>query len=228
MTNKSKREIISRRDRPAKAPLSRDVIIATALNIIESEGWSGLSLRKVATALDTGAASLYVYVDNLQDLHSLMLDRALGAIRLPEPAVTNWRDRLKVILVSYLHLLYEKPGLARIAMSTMPSGANYLRIIEHILAALKEGGIEDDKAAWGVDLLTLYVTAVAAEQSSRDDQAEVVNQADQALRQVSALDFPLVFALKEQMLSGEGDVRVDWAIDVMINGILATPLPAHE
>src|SRR5271154_3820303 len=100
MSDKSPREIISRRNRPAKAPLSRDIIFSTALGILEKDGLSGLSLRRVATAMDTGAASLYVYLTNLDELYSLMLDQALAGVKLPEAGSLPWRDRLKKYLLS--------------------------------------------------------------------------------------------------------------------------------
>src|SRR5689334_6270924 len=53
MNREETRQIISRRTRPAKAPLSREVIVSTALDILRREGIAGLSLRKVAAALDT-------------------------------------------------------------------------------------------------------------------------------------------------------------------------------
>src|SRR3954453_9693604 len=52
----------SRRNRPAKPPLSRDAIVAAALEIARTEGVEALSMRPVAQALDTGPASPYVYV----------------------------------------------------------------------------------------------------------------------------------------------------------------------
>ncbi len=64
------------------------MIVSTALHILERDGLSGLSLRRVATALNTGAASLYVYVANLEELHALMLDHALSAMQGPKPAVS--------------------------------------------------------------------------------------------------------------------------------------------
>ncbi|MNI72801.1 hypothetical protein D3C73_1287610 [compost metagenome] len=57
--------IISRRTMPAKGPLSTEIIIMTALNLLNKEGLKGPSLRKMAIVLDTGPASFYVYVDNL-------------------------------------------------------------------------------------------------------------------------------------------------------------------
>jgi len=52
----------STRDRPAKAPLSEDAVVDAALAILESEGLEAVTMRRVAAALDTGAASLYIYV----------------------------------------------------------------------------------------------------------------------------------------------------------------------
>src|SRR4051794_14333618 len=58
----------SRRERPAKPPLSREAIVAAALDIARTEGVEALSMRRVAQALDTGAASLYVYVADRREL----------------------------------------------------------------------------------------------------------------------------------------------------------------
>ncbi|MFH1035911.1 MAG: TetR/AcrR family transcriptional regulator C-terminal domain-containing protein [Pseudomonadota bacterium] len=213
-------KVISRRNRPAKAPLSRDLIVSTALDILERDGLSGLSLRRVATALDTGAASLYVYLANLNELHALMLDQALAAVKAPPARDLAWRDRLKAFLLSYLQVLYERQGLAQLALTTMATGPNALRIWEMLLGLLKEGGVDDLKAAWGVDLLTLYVTAIAAEKSNWRANGQGPGGLNNALSAVSAEEFPLVFALKEAMLSGQAEFRTEWALDVIIDGIV--------
>ena len=225
MSEEAPRNIVSRRNRPAKAPLSRDAIVSTALHILEEDGLSGLSLRRVATALDTGAASLYVYVANLDELHSLMLDQALGKVKLPKSSRFPWQGRLKALLLSYFHVLYERQGLAQLAMSTIASGPNSLRIWEMLLGLLKEGGVEDIRAAWGVDLLTLYVTAIAAEQSLRRESGQALRRVESALSAVSEEEFPLVFAFREALLSGEGDIRSEWALDVILDGIVGGQPP---
>ena len=58
----------SRRARPAKTALSRETIVDTALDIVRSEGIDALTMRRLAQALDTGPASLYVYVANQAEL----------------------------------------------------------------------------------------------------------------------------------------------------------------
>src|SRR3954468_17348154 len=75
----------SRRARPAKPPLSREAIVDAALAIVRDEGVEALSMRRVAQALDTGPASLYVYVADRDELHELLFDAAAATSRPPTP-----------------------------------------------------------------------------------------------------------------------------------------------
>jgi hypothetical protein len=59
------------------------------------------------------------------------------------PAAGPWRDRVKALLTGYGNLLARYPGIARMAMSTQPSGPNYRALVEAILALLHEGGVAD-------------------------------------------------------------------------------------
>ncbi len=222
MFTQEPRKIVSRRDRPAKAPLSREVIVTTALDLLTRDGLSALSLRKVAAALDTGPASLYVYVANLAELHALMLDRALGAVALPAAHAGGWRERLTAVLASYLRVLYDGPGLAQLALSTIPVGPHALRLIEMLLDLLLEGGIDPPVAAWAVDLLTLHVAAVAAEQDVRRAQGDTFGPVTRAIAAADAADYPHIHALRAELLSG-GSARFGWVVDVLINGVLHAP-----
>ena len=75
----------SRRDRPAKPALSREAIVDAALAIVREEGIDALSMRRLAQALDTGPASLYVYVANRDALWELLFDAALATVRPSRP-----------------------------------------------------------------------------------------------------------------------------------------------
>src|ERR1051325_979501 len=91
-------EVTSRRGGPSKAPLSRDVIVTAALALLCKDGADGMSLRKVASALETGPASLYVYVENLQELEALVLDRALGHVKTVGARGRDWQQRTTALL----------------------------------------------------------------------------------------------------------------------------------
>src|SRR5450755_1651389 len=120
----------SRRGGPAKEPLSRDAIVTEALRQLTVSGRKGMSLRKVATALETGPASLYAYVDDLQELQALVLDRALGSVDTRGAKRGAWRANLESLLASYLEVLFASPGLAQLALSAIAVGPSALRITE--------------------------------------------------------------------------------------------------
>jgi AcrR family transcriptional regulator len=218
------RAVTSRRGGPVKAPLSREAIVGEALRQLKRDGLAGMSLRKVATALKTGAASLYAYVDDLQELQALVLDSALSAVDARGRKRAPWRANLESLLMSYLEVLFASPGLAQLALGTIAVGPNALRITERFLALLKEAGVDRRTAAWAADLFLLYATAIAAEHGGKDakqDPANPQGAVARAVRGVSAGEYPHVHASREEILAGGGGQRVAWAIDVLLKGILS-------
>jgi AcrR family transcriptional regulator len=218
------RDVLSRRGGPPKEPLSRDRIVTAALHLLAKEGLEGMSLRKVAIALDTGPASLYAYVDDLQSLQALVLDRALAAVELPSGKRRGWREGVKSILESYARVLFQSRGLAQLALNAVAMGPQALRILDAILGLLAEGGLDRATASWAADLLVLYVTAIAAEQTERPSPTESVGSIAQAVARASAGEYPHVHAAREELVSGEGEERFAWAIEVLLTGILQRPV----
>src|SRR5882762_1884197 len=103
----------SRRDRPAKPALTYEGIVATAVRLMETEGLQRVTMRRLAQELDTGPASLYVYVANTAELHAAILEELLGAVDLsPATAAGGWRERLIQVLDSYIRVLFAHPSLA--------------------------------------------------------------------------------------------------------------------
>jgi len=221
----------SRRERPAKPALTRDGIIATALRLMRAEGLDRPTMRRLAQELDTGAASLYVYVRNAAELHAAMLEDLLGQIDLsPVTAAGDWRDRLVEVLTSYTAILYTYPGLAQSALVTRPNGPAYFGLADGILALLDAGGIPGDRAAWAMDLLLHFATSTAVEQGTRERAVDARDEDEAlaaALRDAPADQFPHIAAIgAAELLSGPG--RLGWGFRVLINGVIQTPRPESE
>jgi AcrR family transcriptional regulator len=217
----------SRRERPAKPALTYDGIIATAVQLMQTEGLQRVTMRRLAQELDTGPASLYVYVRNTAELHAAILEELLGDVDLrPAKAAGDWRGRLVSVLTSYTMVLFEHPSLAQSALVARPSGKNYLALVEALLALLNEGGVPDAQAAWGVDVLLQVATATAAEQSTRDRAVDAQDEHDAltaALLGASATSHPRIAALGGELLSGSPEARLEWIFRMLINGALHTP-----
>jgi AcrR family transcriptional regulator len=220
----------SRRERPAKPALTRQGIIDAALAIMRHEGLNRVTMRRIAGALDTGPASLYVYVRDTEDLHAQILDVLLAPVAAAPPGEGPWRDRLKTVLTEYTRLLFNHPEMARMALSTQPSGPNYLALVDTILGLLREGGVPDRQAAWAVDLLLLVMTAEAAEHTARDS-ARTVAERSALTAEIASADpgrYPNVSRLHDELLSGTGAGRLGWAMDVLIAGASAAPVPTES
>src|ERR1700722_15368538 len=111
----------STRDRPAKAPLSEEAVVDAALAILQSEGLEAVTMRRVALALDTGAASLYVYVDGRDGLFRAMLDRVTATIELESPDPSRWRAQVHALLARMHRALATHPGIAAMTLGDPPT-----------------------------------------------------------------------------------------------------------
>ncbi|GAB3832135.1 TetR/AcrR family transcriptional regulator [Dactylosporangium cerinum] len=203
------------------------MIVATGLQILDRDGLDALTMRRVAQELDTGPASLYVYVNNRDDLMAAMLDTALGHVTLPDKGA--WQERLHALATATIEAMSRHEGLALVALGGIPTGLNALRILDRMLALLKEGGLDDTTAAWAIDLIYLHITAAAAEQSAYNakqmTEADHLADVDRHYASLPADQYPMITRMREPLLSS-GD-RDRWGLRVLLNGILNTPAVAR-
>jgi AcrR family transcriptional regulator len=219
----------STRDRPAKAPLSEDAVVDAALAILKSDGLEAVTMRRVAAALDTGAASLYVYVSGREGLLQAMLDRVTATIKLEAPDPSHWRAQLHSLLQRMHQALVAHPGIAAMTLVDSPTTESVLRLTENLLGILLAGGLDPQDAAWACDIFVMLVTAVAREDDVRrprghSDDGARQDQVDEIYKTFAGLPpdrFPLLAAHAAQMVAGDGDERFRFVIDVVIDGVVA-------
>jgi hypothetical protein len=95
-------------------------------------------------------------------------------------------------------------GLAQLAATTMPEGENRMRLNEFLLAGLLEAGVAPERAAWGIDLLLLQVTAEAAELTAWGEQGDVIAHTADTYAKASATSFPHLHELHDLVFAGTG------------------------
>jgi AcrR family transcriptional regulator len=218
----------STRDRPAKAPLSEDVVVDAALAILQSDGLEAVTMRRVAAALDTGPASLYVYVAGREGLLQAMLDRVVATVELEVPDPSRWRAQLHALLVRVRQALAAHPGIAAMTLADPPTTAAVLRLVENLLGILLAGGFSPQDAAWASDIFVLLATAAAREDDVRrprgasdDERREQVANLRRTLAALPPDQFPLIAGHAAEMVAGDGDERFRFAIDVVVDGVAA-------
>jgi AcrR family transcriptional regulator len=219
----------STRDRPAKAPLSEDAVVDAALAILESEGLEAVTMRRVGAALDTGAASLYVYVAGREALLQAMLDRVIATVELDAPEGSRWQEQLRSLLLRLHRALVAHAGIAATTLADPPPTESVLLLTENLLGILIAGGLSPQSAVWASDMFILLVTAATIEEDERrargrsgdSDRGQRVDELRTTFAGLPSSRFPLIAAHAAEMVTGDGEERFRFAVDLAIDGVVA-------
>jgi AcrR family transcriptional regulator len=214
------------RSRRGREPLSVERIVQAALETIERTGFDALTMRSVATALDTGPASLYAHVRNKAELGDLLLGELCSRVERPDPDPARWQDQFAHLCRQLRDELLRYPGVARATLAVVPSHAGTLRLAESMLAVLLAGDCSPREAAWVSDTALLYITAYCLEAAEALHQHEDLGGAEidaaeiaDRLRMLPEEQFPHTVALAGELTAGGGHDRFDFAIRLLLRGV---------
>jgi AcrR family transcriptional regulator len=133
------RSIWLRPERAGRGPVpehDRARISAAAVALADTDGLGAVSMRRIASVLGTGPASLYRYVDSRDELLELMADAVAGELDLSRPPSGDWRADL-VALAHQLRDAYRRhPWLLDLVPGRVGIGPRAVDQLEYALAAL--------------------------------------------------------------------------------------------
>jgi AcrR family transcriptional regulator len=156
--------------RPARGPkprLSREAIVAAAVELADQSGLRETSMRAVARALGVGTMSLYRYVPSKDALVDLMFDSVLS--RQPKAADLpgDWRAKLEAVARIDLALYLRHPWVLEVSSSRPPLGPGTLDTYESVLRAVVDSGLPQRELNAAVTALSAYVRGAAQTELTR-------------------------------------------------------------
>jgi AcrR family transcriptional regulator len=93
-----------------------------ALELVDKHGLAGLSMRSLASALGTGAMTLYNHVPDRDGLDLLVIDAVLAQVRWPTTCHNDWRDQVEAIAVAGWQAVRAHPHVLQALASSGLSG----------------------------------------------------------------------------------------------------------
>ncbi|MFC3452840.1 TetR/AcrR family transcriptional regulator [Amycolatopsis speibonae] len=212
---------------PRKKPITVDRITDAALQVVATEGYDALTIRRVAAVLGAGPSSLYAHIVNKDDIDDLLVGRLYAEVVLPEPDPAEWRRQLRDVYTQIRDQYLKYPGVSRAVLGTVPTNLHTLKVREGLLTILLAAGIEPRTAAWALDALSLYVSAYALEQSlvqqrRKDPEQEWVVSREELLSRFAALPadaFPQTRRHAAELTSGSGHDRFDFTLGLIMNNL---------
>ncbi|MFI1394368.1 TetR/AcrR family transcriptional regulator C-terminal domain-containing protein [Streptomyces sp. NPDC020681] len=142
----------------AREPLSRERIVAAALRIVDDEGVTALSMRRIAATLGVQAMSLYNHVGGKDDVldgitEFITTDIQLSMTRKPDG---DWEDGIRSLSYAFRQASLRHPRACELVLVHHLSSPSALVIIDCSLAVLLEHGFEEAAAVHALRLLIAF------------------------------------------------------------------------
>ena len=212
---------------PRKKPITVDRITDAALQVVATEGYDALTIRRVAAVLEAGPSSLYAHIVNKDDIDDLLVGRLYSEIVLPQPDPTAWRKQILDAYAQIRDQYLKYPGVSRATLGTVPTNLHTLQVREGLFAILLAGGVEPQTAAWALDALSLYVSAYALERSLVEQRRkhpdhDWVLSREEVLGRFTALPadtFPQTRRYAAELTSGTGHERFEFTVGLIMDNL---------
>jgi len=220
-------------ERPRKPRLSRERIARAAVDLLDAEGVTGFSMRRLAARLDAGVMSAYEYVRGKEDVLDLAMDQVFAEIELDDPAATPWRRILTRQLHQSRQVMKRHPWLPSLMAVRPLLGPHFLARSELFYATLERAGLSGPELLAAVGTLTYYVQGYTAAEitwrgSVRDsaEESELRRQAQDYLAWRADL-YPAL-TRHAHLTYADFDGQFQRGLDLILDGIEARLRPLRE
>jgi len=154
-----------------KRRLSRERILAKALELVDKDGVDALSMRALGDALEVSAMSLYRYVPSKADLVDAIQEAVLSEMRLPK-LKGPWPDAVKALARTFRTTLAQHPR--SVPVFARPTGSKVaLELVSELIALLESQGVDTVRAFWVYQTVLAFVVGHAMWQFSPEGPTNV-------------------------------------------------------
>ena len=209
---------------PAPGGLTLDIIVGTAVGMIEKGGLGGLSMRQLAGLLDVTPTAIYYHVRDKDALLDLCAQAILARIPAPDPAKA-WPQQLRALILEQQRLFMRYPGLARFLLVHRDSSVAALNWGEAILAILHDGGFDPASALHTLMALSFVINPITLiDEPVRRGKAHAVLQRTHvaALMRKHKARLPMMTAVLPHLEGISYETQFEFAVDQVIAGIEAS------
>jgi AcrR family transcriptional regulator len=207
-------------ERP-RARLTRESVLAAAVQLADAAGVEALTMRKLADKLGVEAMSIYHHVPNKEAILTGLVDNVFAEIELPTTA-EGWRVSMRTRALSARDVLVRHPWAVGLMDSRRDPGLATLRHHDAVIGALRAGGFSIAGAAHAFSALDSYLYGFVLQLVSLpfSTSDELTDVADTIVNDMPADQFPHLteMAIGHAMLPGysyadEFEIGLDLILD---------------
>jgi len=212
--------------------ITRGVVLAAALDIIDRDGADGLSMRGLARALDRDPMILYRHAPNKAALLDGVAETVLAKLTV-DATDPDWAGQLRSVARNYRALAVAHPHVVPLLvtrplatpLALRPHGT--LRPLEDVLALLTRAGFTGPEALHIYRALFgfLHGHVLNELQEIVDNPDETDDLLRLGLYRLPIGEFPLLRSLAPALASYDGAAELERGLDILLTGLTATLTP---
>jgi AcrR family transcriptional regulator len=122
-----------------RAQLTRERVVAAAIELADRDGIESISMRRLAQELGVEAMSLYTHVRNKEDLLDGMADGVIGEIPMSLDG-PDWKASLRKLALAARSVMQRHTWAPRTVETRAAPGPAAVGYINAVLGTLREGG----------------------------------------------------------------------------------------
>ncbi len=155
------------RSRQARAPLSRERVLAEAVVLADENGIGSLTMRRLADRLHVEPMSLYYHVANKDEILDGMVDAVFGEIELPAPHA-EWKTAMRDRAASARDALRRHPWAVSLMESRLTPGPATLRHHDAVIGCLRNAGFTIELSAHAFSIIPASKDAAIVRNANRN------------------------------------------------------------
>ncbi len=199
--------------------LSRDAIVAGAIDLADRDGLDAVTIRRLAQDHGVTPMALYWHFREKDELLAGIAEHLFDQVELPDQTSEPWHVQLYAVLDAFLTVIRRHPAIAELAEPRILDSESGLLMAERVLALLRSAGFSAEQAGEvGRFLVCAIITLVTANPGSDDRDDELRNR-KAALSALSAERYPNIVASAEALTSCKNpDDYFTRGITVLVQG----------
>lgn len=198
--------------------ISAELIVRTALTLLDTEGAEEFSMRRLGRELGVDAKAIYYYFPGKEALIDAVLRLAFAQITLPDAGNDSWQARLRALTKAYHGLASAHPSLIPYLVRIDSGVPAVFVMVEQIIATLKPTGLGARSIVQIIDLFWSFLPSFAIATGPATGERGALHQRMAALL---SSEFPAARAVLSQVTPADLEEDVDLQIDILIWGIEA-------
>lgn len=212
-------------DRTTRTRLTRESVLAGAVELADRIGIEPLTIRRLAEHLGVKPMAIYHHVANKDEILDGMVDAVFSEFELPDPA-SNWRTAMRARAVSARAALSRHPWATALLDSRTNPGPANLRHHDAVLGCLRANGFSLAMTGHAYAVMDAYIYGFALQEAGLPgggEGAEITDLAAELMAQFAS-SYPHLAEFTDEYVLRPGysfGAEFEFGLELVLDGLEA-------